>query len=303
MAHATTVLGPVPADELGFTLPHEHLLFDLFKGFQPHREFLVNDRDLVCTELEAFVSAGGSTLVEVTTPDFGRDPAGLVDIAQRTGLNIVMATGRYREPFYEPEIRRRSTTDIASEFINDLERGVQGVRAGIIGEIGTHEPYISPAEERIHRAAAHAQVETGAAITTHANASDVGLLQLDLLEEAGADLRRVVIGHCDTHPFLDYHRAIVERGAYVEFDTIRGVFEYETRRQVEFVRQLASEGYIEQVLLSQDMASNRLYTSYGGPGFGFLISEFVERLRKAGLSDEQVHMLTVENPGRVLALE
>lgn len=299
---AITVLGPVPADSLGVTLPHEHLLFDLLKGFQPHREFLVNDPSLVVSELEAFVDAGGTALVELTTPDFGRDPEGLREISLATGIHIVMSTGRYREPFYEGTLRQRSTQDLADEFAREIETGVDGIRAGIIGEIGTHEPFVSPAEERVHRAAARAHLTTGAAITTHSNASAVGLAQLDIFEEEGADLRRVVVGHCDTHPFLDYHRAILSRGAYVEFDTVRGVFEFETQRQLAQTKQLIDDGYAEQLLLSQDMATNRLYSAYGGPGFGYLASEFLQRLRGEGVSDEVIEIITVENPKRILGI-
>ncbi len=89
-----TVLGPVSAAELGRTLPHEHLLFNLFRGFRPHREFLLHDEDLAAHELERFAAAGGRTIVELSTPDLGRNAAGLRRLAERTGLHIVMGTGR-----------------------------------------------------------------------------------------------------------------------------------------------------------------------------------------------------------------
>lgn len=300
MTTVTTVLGDVPSDELGIVYPHEHLLFDVFRGFQPHREFLVNDPDLVIAELGEFVAAGGTTLVEVSTPDLGRDPKGLQAIARAAGVHVVMSTGRYREPFYEPELWRRSTTNLADEFVADIEVGVDGVRAGIIGEIGTHEPHVSPAEERVHRAAARAHLRTGTPITTHANASPVGLDQLDLFAEEGVDLRHVVVGHCDTHPFLDYHRAILARGAYVQYDTVRGNYEYETLRHIDHVVTLVGEGFGEQLLLSQDMASNRFYTVYGGRGFGFLAGEFRERLAAAGLGADDIDQIMIHNSRRML---
>ena len=46
----------------------------------------------------------------------------------------------------------------------------------------------------------------------------MGLDQLDVFEAEGADLSRVVIGHADSNPSADYHRAIVDRGASIEFD-------------------------------------------------------------------------------------
>lgn len=300
MSTVQTVLGPVRAEALGPTLTHEHLLMDLFRGFQPHREFLLNDRDLVVAELAELSAAGGQTVVEVTTPDLGRNPAGLVDIARRTGLNIVMATGRYREPFYEDALVRTRTDALAEEFVRDIDEGVDGVRAGIIGEIGTHEAHISPAEERVHRAAARAHLWTGVPITTHSNASPVGLTQLDLFEEEGVDLRRVVVGHCDTFPVPDYHLEILRRGAWVQFDTVRGTFEYETSRQARQLAHYVRCGHLDQLLVSQDMASNRLYRAYGGEGFGFVMGPFRSRLRDAGLSEDEVHRILVDNPRRML---
>jgi predicted metal-dependent phosphotriesterase family hydrolase len=295
-----TVLGPVQGSDLGITLPHEHLLLDLFKVFQPHREFLINDPTLAARELQQFADAGGGALVELTTPDLGRDPEGLVHIARQTGIHIIMGMGRYREPFYEPELTRMSTRELAQLFINEIEHGVNGVKPGIIGEIGTHNPWVSPAEERVFRAAARAHNATGLTITLHANASAVGLAQLDILEEEGVDLRRVVVGHCDTHPFSDYHRALLRRGAWVEFDTIRGNFEFETERQLEQLRVLIDEAHIDRLLLSQDMAVNRFYTVYGGTGYAYLITGFVERMLAAGLSREQIDLMLVENPRRML---
>jgi predicted metal-dependent phosphotriesterase family hydrolase len=303
MSKVMTVLGPVDAGDLGITLPHEHLLIDLFRLFQPHREFLVNDWELSAAELDLYGRAGGGTLVELTTPDIGRDPAGLVRIAERTGVKIVMGTGRYREPFYEPELARLSTQEFAQMLIDDIEHGVDGVRPGIIGEIGTHEPWVAPAEERVFRAAARAHHSTGLSITLHANASGVGLAQLDVLVEEEVDARRVVVGHCDTHPFSDYHREILRRGAWVEFDTIRGTFEFETQRQLRQLKLLVDEGFIDQLLLSQDLCINRHFTAYGAKGYAFLITEFAQRMRDAGLTQEQVDTLLIENPRRMLTGE
>jgi len=296
-----TVLGPIDSAELGITMPHEHLLLDLFKVFQPHREFLVNDAELAARELQLYKDAGGGALVELTTPDLGRDPAGLVQIARATGVHVIMCTGRYREPFYEPELWRMSTREVARIFIDEIEHGVDGVRPGIIGEIGTHNPWVAPVEERVFRAAARAHLATGLSISLHANGSAVGLEQLNVLEEEGADLRRVVVGHCDTHPFSDYHREVLRRGAWVEFDTIRGNFEFETQRQLEQLWLLIDEGYIDRLLLSEDMCVNRFYTVYGGKGYAYLITEFVERMLASGLSQEQVDTLLIENPRRMLA--
>jgi len=301
--HVVTVQGPVDADELGTTLPHEHLLIDLYRVFQPNREFLLNDVDLACHELQRFADAGGRTVVELTTPDMARDPAGLAEISRRTGVNIVMGTGRYREPFYEPDLWKMSTNDVRDLFVADIVDGSAGVRPGIIGEIGTHQPWVSPVEERVFRAAGRAHLETGLTVTLHAVASTVGLAQLDLLLKEGVPPHRIVVGHCDTYPFLDYHRALLAKGAWVEFDTIRGQSEFDTQQQLARLRALLDEGYTDRLLLSQDVCLTRHLSVYGGNGYSFVVTEFKQRMLDAGVSEEQAATLLVENPRRMLAGE
>jgi phosphotriesterase-related protein len=263
---------------------------------------MLSDIDLACAELARFASAGGSTLVDVTTNEIGRSPLGLREIATRTGVNVVMGTGRYREPFYERGLWERPTQEIAEEFIRDIEYGADdGIKAGVIGEIGVHERHVSPVEERVHRAAARAQVRTGVPIMTHSIASTIGLAQLDIFEEEGVDLRRVVIGHSDTYPDPDYHLALIRRGAFVEFDTIRGTLEHETARTLGLIIRLIDEGYIEHILLSQDVCATTHLSAYGGSGYAYLISTFTERLRRAGLANEQLEQLFVLNPRRMLS--
>jgi phosphotriesterase-related protein len=89
----------------------------------------------------------------------------------------------------------------------------------------------------------------------------------------------------------------------VEFDTIRGNFEFETSRQLEHLKILIDAGNIDRLLISQDMAANRFYTVYGGQGYAYLITEFVERMLSAGLSQAQVDQLLIENPRRMLTGE
>jgi phosphotriesterase-related protein len=297
-----TVLGSISPDDLGITLPHEHVFLDLYR-VNRFRERLLNDVELMTDEVARFKQAGGGAIVDVTTRDLGRRPSALREVSQRTGVHIVMATGRYREPWFEREIWTRTTADLARELIGEIENGVDGIRPGIIGEIGADEYHISPAEERVHRAAARAHKATGLAITTHTIACPLGLTQLDIFEEEGVDLRRVIIGHCDSYPFLDYHEAIAKRGAYVQFDLVRGLpgYEYETRRQVRLVCELVQRGYGRQLLLSHDICDLQKLAVNGGPGYAYIPSKFVQLLEGAGVAREQVNMILVANPRRVLS--
>jgi predicted metal-dependent phosphotriesterase family hydrolase len=177
-----TVRGPIDGDQLGLTLTHEHLLLDLFRVTRI-RDQRFRDEPLMIEEAIRFKAAGGGTMVEVTNLGLGRDPAGLRRISEATDLHIVMGSGWYREPFYDHQyIGRRTTRDLADDFVRDIEVGDEsGIRPGIIGEIGADLAWVSPIEERVLRAAARAHLRTGLTITTHAIESPVGLQQLDIL--------------------------------------------------------------------------------------------------------------------------
>jgi len=300
-----TVRGPIRPDALGLTLPHEHLFIDLFRITRV-RDGLLNDETLAVQEAARFKAAGGATLVDVTNHGLKRNASALKRVAEATGLQVVMGSGWYREPYYDHDyIGRRPTADLAADFVEEIEKGEPdtGIRPGIIGEIGADWSWVSPAEERVHRAAARAHRATGLAITLHALESPVGLQQLAILTEEGADLRRVIVGHSDTWPDPDYHEACARQGAYVQFDTIRGLFPYEVEKQLRLVKEFLRRGYLRQLLLSHDNCFKSHLVGYGGHGYAYIPTRFVPLLREAGLSEEQVQTILVENPRRVLAGE
>src|SRR5205814_8888143 len=121
---ALTVLGPVEADTMGLTLPHEHLLIDfavMFKeppaasdkglAYQPvtlsnvgwvRQNFNANldnlrllDEQTALDEITLFRRAGGQTVIDPTNVSLSRDPLALTRISRATGLNIVMGAGYY----------------------------------------------------------------------------------------------------------------------------------------------------------------------------------------------------------------
>ena len=311
MARVQTVLGPIDPADLGVTLPHEHTQISLWEipGRWDYWQ-LTRDEPVILEELARFRAAGGGALVDVTLPGVGRDPAWLAGIARASGLHVVMGCGWYRGAYYPAEARidRRSVDDLADELVREATDGVgpDGVRPGIIGEIGTDKPWVSAAEERVHRAAARAARRTGLAITTHGVLSPVGQAQLRIFEEEGADPARVVIGHADSYPDLDHYLAIVGRGASVEFDFLGMSFTPQERhgegRIVELLCELLSRGHVERVLLSQDVCHDSQLVRYGGNGYAYLAERFLPRLRDAGVSDDEIATMTVANPRRLLTV-
>jgi predicted metal-dependent phosphotriesterase family hydrolase len=301
-----TVDGSVEPDALGLTLTHEHVFLEMWaddgKGYMGQ----TRDEDVLAAELEAFRDAGGTCLVDQTPGGAGRDPLGLRRLSARSSVKIVLGCGWYTEPYYPAgdDLARRSVPDIAAQVIGEIRDGFgdTGVRPGIIGEIGASQGWISPLEERVHRAAARAQVQTGWPLATHTLYHSTGAAQMALFDEEGVDPARVCIGHCDTFPSLDYCRSVAEWGGYVSIDNIghqEGDHEDRVRR---VVLGLLDAGYATQVLLSQDVGQVSELRSSGGRGYTYLIENFLPALRASGVDDATIHTLTVANPRRWLTI-
>jgi predicted metal-dependent phosphotriesterase family hydrolase len=200
-----TVRGAIAPADLGFTLPHEHTKVALW-WIENRWDYweLIGEEPRMIEELAAYKGEGGSALVDLTLQSIGRDLPRLARLSAATGLHIVGGSGWYRTAYYPPEARidQRSVDDLADEIVAEFTEGLLDpdapggrVRPGIIGEIGSDKPWLTAQEERVFRAAARAALRTGAAVTTHAAQSAVGLAQLAVLEEEGLDPARVVIGH------------------------------------------------------------------------------------------------------------
>jgi predicted metal-dependent phosphotriesterase family hydrolase len=305
-----TVSGPIPPDQLGFTLPHEHTgiaLWHVEKRWDYWE--LTPDEELVTEELRDFRRRGGGTLVDLTLDGVGRDPHRLRRLASAAGLHIVMGTGWYRGAHYPAEvlIDRRSVDELAAVMIGEFTDGVgeTGIRPGIIGEIGTDKPWVSALEERVHRAAARAAKATGMAITTHGVQSPVGLAQLRIFAEEGVDPARVVIGHADSYHDLDFYLEVLAAGANLGFDFLGhrfGVEEALEPRLVETIVELLERGFAPQLLLSQDVCHNSQLKANGGFGYVYLQQHFLPTLRTAAVGEGEIRVMTIDNPARILTI-
>lgn len=297
-----TVRGPVPPLELGHTQTHEHVLIDLGRtSYRWDYDGLINDPVLAGQELAAYRAGGGGTICDLTTPDLGRDPLGLRSASIASGVNVVMGTGWYRWPYYPAMIDRTTSTELADLLIHEIENGVDdtGIRPGVIGEIGSDKPWVSALEERVFRAAARAQARTGLPLMTH-TPPGAGLTQLEILIDAGADATRIAIGHSDGLLDLAYHTAVRRHGAFLSFDLV-GLPLYPDERRASHVVELVRSGHLEWILLSTDLSYRSRLMAWGGPGYRFLRDSFLPRLRALGLNDDELHVLTVDNPRRFLA--
>ena len=298
-----TVLGPMSVDGLGITYMHEHLLIDTF-DVSGDSNARLDDVEIAVDELAPFRQAGASTVVEVTPINVGRDVLGIREIARASGVNVILGTGIYVEKYHPAYVRTMSSNALADVFIEEATVGMDGhedIKAGVIGEIGAGKDYVSPAEERVFRAAARAHKATGLPITTHAAFGRVGLQQIEILKEERVDLGRVIIGHMDTMLSEEYHLQVARSGVYVQFDTIGRHDLYPDARRIRMIMRLVELGYASRILFSQDLFRRSHLKAFGGPGYAYLLTHFIPQLVQAGLTEDVIDMILRQNPKEVLA--
>lgn len=339
-----TVLGTVDPSTLGMTSMHEHVFIDFVCMYSPPEEAhgrqlaeskvgLENlgwvrydpfrnkdnlellDEKTAIFEIGLFKSAGGATIVDATTIGIGRNPQALVNVAKATGVNIVMGAGYYVDMVHPSDMDDRSEEQLASQMIEEVTSGVDGttVRAGIIGELGCSWP-LTKNERKVLKAGARAQRETGAAILIHPGRSPRAPFEvLDVLEEAGANSSRVIMGHLDrtildTNTLLEF----ADRGSMLEYD----LFGWESShysleaydmihdgQRLDYVQLLLERGHLEKIVLAQDVFSKARTFTYGGYGYGHLIENIVPRMRDRGIQEDHIHQIFVQNPARILTIE
>lgn len=338
MAVVQTVLGVVDSSELGVTLFHEHLLLNGESAWRPpapedaegsmiaespvEMRFLgrlhndpylskdntrLDDADLAAEELAPFVAAGGRTIVEVTPSAVGRDPARLREISSRTGVNIIMGCGYYLARTHRDGLVDEKLDTLAGEILGDIVEGVDGVRAGVIGEIGVG-PEFTPGEEHVLRAAARAQRLAGVPLSVHLPGwLRYGHRVLDIVEQEGASLDATVLCHMNpSHADEGYQRSLAERGAWIEYDMLGMEFYYpgegsspSDEQNAAAIATLLADGYGSRLLLSHDVFIKTLLRAYGGFGYAHVLTGFAERLERHGVGRTKLLEILTTNPKAV----
>lgn len=298
-----TVRGPISPDELGFTLPHEHVFNDLSWAQYRWLAIPITDEAQMTEEVQLYKEVGGNTLVDVTLEHIGRDPQKLRQVSEATDVHIVMGCGFYRAPYYPEFVNKTSTNELAKYIINEIENGVgnTGIKPGIIGEIGIDKQWIQGIEERVIRAAGRAQRETGLAITLHCP-PHTALAFFEILDEEGVSPDRIIFGHMDNTLEMDALEAALAIGAYVEFDLIGIDFINTDERRAKFLAELIRRGHRDHLLISLDLYTRPRLITNGGTGYPHLIKNFLPLLRKEGVDEEIIYHITHTNPARVLAV-
>lgn len=296
-----TVLNDISPDSvMGEILFHEHLSAAYNRTERQLKLPPPSTADIgpVIADVKEVAKAGVSLIVDGGHPDMGRNLEHLKQISKDTGVHVVGSTGFYLENNYPAEIATMSEDEIAEE----LTRQANENWLGAFGEIGqsNNTAELTPQEHKVFRAVGKAHLRTNLPIFTH-NAyntgsnvpKNAGLLQLDVLESVGVKPQHIAIGHMDSldDPTGEIIKKIAKRGAFVGFDRVTSPRPSDDLR-VKEILVLLEAGYGDRLLLSSDKRA----------GFIATPTVFVPKLRAAGLKEDVLHTIMVDNPRRFLAL-
>lgn len=315
MKKIPTIRGPVDVSQLGFSLMHEHLIFNFP---EEHRK---NAVDFTREKLKDYRSAGGKTIVDLT-------PFRKMDWLFETcesfeDLNFILSTGYYLEGLPQKMPAEGALHFTVEQHAERIEREIRegiggtGVRPGII-KVAGNLPVLTPWEVSVFTAAAKASVKTKTPVATHACAGQRA--QQDALLRAGADLSHVFYSHVeakfgwegrDVRQELDYYLALLKEGCYLQFNNFDFYFDTPKDELVFLLKSVADKGYLGRIFVSIDMnyeidadgsiwpEASREHPETRRRDYAYIIRETVPLLRDdVGFTQKEIDTIFVENPKR-----
>lgn len=247
---------------------------------------IMHNVDLMSAEVMKAKDAGVACIVDAGHEDTGRSIDFLRQVSMKSGMPVVASGGFYTQPWYPKEISTMSEEQIVKTLIKQADDDTLGA----YGEIGSWDE-ITADERKVFRAVGKAHLATNLPIYTHTGIPGKSALeQLDILEDAGVKPDRVVIGHLGNlvDPNVYIHKTICRRGAYVAFDRQGGGGDAQV---VPMVMALLEAGFVDHLMFSADASS----------GYAKTVTVFLPKLKAAGVSDEVLHHIMVDNSRRFLA--
>lgn len=305
-----TMTGPIKTADLGFVLMHEHIIVRS-EGLAQNFPHIWNPQPALDRALElltALKAKGVDTIVDLTVYGLGRDIPLLLPIVEKSGMQVIVATGLYTFNDLPTYFRNRTPDQIADLFIRDIEEGIQGTKVKpAIFKCATDIPGVTPGVEKVLRAVARAHLRTGLPISTHTNAaSRRGLEQQDIFAAEGVDLGRVIIGHSGDSDDLDYLTKLLERGSYIGMDRFGLDSFLPEEKRIDTIARLCRMGWAERLVLSHDtMAYFDVYElkdmGFDRPSWNYfqLVTHIIPKLLKAGVTEEQIDLMTRRTPRRI----
>ncbi|NLC42642.1 MAG: phosphotriesterase-related protein [Erysipelothrix sp.] len=284
----------------GITLIHEHTTIDLSRIKNDPDTFL-DCFDETVQEYKDLYKHGVRNIVDVTAKGMGRNVDYVQKVAQLSNMNIIHATGFYKEPFLPDFVYEYSVEQLADWMINEVENGIEnsGIIPGVIGEIGTSKNVFNPMERKVFEAAVIAAKKTKTVISTHTTLGTLALEQADFFIENEIDPRYVIIGHQDLSGDFSQIETLIDKGFNVAFDTIgkNNYFPDDTR--IEYLKRLQDKNKLTNITLSLDITRKSNFAYQGGIGYSYLFTVFIPRMLEQGITQESIDLMLIHNPQRI----
>lgn len=315
-----TANGQIDSSELGRTLTHEHLFtrnLEIEESW-PHPEWMGEDAmvQLAVDTLNELKSLGVDSIVDLTIPGLGRSIPRIQRVAEKTDVNIVVATGYYTfdklPTFFQthhPKGLVGGEDPLPGFFIRDLTEGIAdtGVKAMMI-KVATDAEGFTPDISRVFDAAVIAHKETGATITTHTHAKDFrGRDQQDYLRAQGVPLEHVVIGHSGDSTDIAYLRELMDNGSTLGMDRFGMANMLGDEERIDTVVKLVELGYAEKLTLSHDAGVYSVNSPVSWRRkmsrtwrHDFISREVVPALRDRGINDADIDQMMIRNAARIV---
>lgn len=315
--HVNTVLGAVPAAELGVVAVHETLLAVL-PGAQYAYDIRIDRAEVfarIADKLRAFKAAGGGTIVDASGMFAGRDLPLYEALSRATGVHVVASTGQAEEAmlggyFLTPQTNPPTpwpAEKFAKLYGDEATEGMVVPRlerrapAGLVATATTRAG-MTPTDESQLRGCARAALAGGVALSLRAGADAPH--ELGIVLEEGLPADRVVVGDLDRADAVaeDWVGAVLAAGAYVALDHVGATDDDQLSDadRAQLVAALVDAGHADRILLS----SSATGAAFGEPGndlpFDTVLTSFVPALRTQGVDESAVHRILVDNPAALL---
>ncbi|GII85273.1 phosphotriesterase [Sphaerisporangium siamense] len=315
MSRVNTVLGPIPAEELGLVAVHEHIGYGMPGSELDTKWWKTPEQryEETVPKLRRFREHGGGTFVDATGICNGRDVDYYRSLSAKTGVHIVASTGFVGGDTALPHFARASVEYLAAQFVHEITAGIGGTggRAGIIKVGVSRGGRMTDLDKRIYRAAARAAVATGVPVLTHLAIDAENAIPIFAAE--GLPLDRVLFGHVDDGVNAGKTRDtwIAEQGGRVGFDT----FGYETeledppfwarprKERLDHFLRFIGQGHLDKVLASADANCSPLgWPGVKGHTVNYIFTDLIPDLRGAGLDEAAIKTIFVDNPADFLTI-
>ena len=303
-----TVLGPIPPEQLGLTLIHEHLLVDFRGAGLP--SYGTWDRTAVREAVRPFVEAamarGVRSMLDCTPNYLGRDVRLLKEISEETGLQLLTNTGYYgavNNKYLPAWTFTESAAQLARRWIREYEEGIDGtgIRPGFI-KIGVNPGPLSAVHQKLIRAAGLTHLATGLTICSHTGPAQGAMEQIKILKELGVSPGAFVWVHAQNELDKSQYRKAARDGAWVSLD---GMGWGKEKQYAEWLATLKAQGNLSKVLVSHDAGCYR--PGEADPmakfaGYTALFDTVRPLLEKKGFVEKDFDQLLLDNPARAFTL-